>query len=186
MNLYLFRNMLHGKVIVSKGFKLDVSLTKRFDASQNSHLSQIGEHRYGRVLRRDHWVPFLVLSGLRSESIDKIHDSITTQIPNPQGKYRLPMPQTQTIQWTIPEDVKSKTILVCQTLQDHPHEQMTCHWERDEYRQVPEEQDLSWPAFVQHDKLQILSNQIPVVPGVELTKQIKRIPKLNIPTRLEY
>jgi hypothetical protein len=78
-NLYLFRNQLSGKVITSLKHQLQVYFI--YITPKTSHLSQIGEHRYGRVLRRDHWVPFAVLTGITSsETCESIYNQLKTGI----------------------------------------------------------------------------------------------------------
>lgn len=54
-NVYLFRNIVTSKVVVSPWFRM-----------HDSVLRQIGEHRPQLKVRRDHWVCYAVLSGLGS------------------------------------------------------------------------------------------------------------------------
>ncbi|KAJ3103422.1 hypothetical protein HDU97_010168 [Phlyctochytrium planicorne] len=84
MNLYFFRNMITGKVIISKEFQL-----------QSSLLNQIGEHRPSLKIRQDHWVPFTVLTGLPPDGAlaDHIQSKLTTiRTIGPLPRYRLPLP----------------------------------------------------------------------------------------------
>ncbi|KAJ3129077.1 hypothetical protein HK098_002669 [Nowakowskiella sp. JEL0407] len=70
-NIYFFRNIVNGKVLVSPRFQLEDAL-----------LAQIGEHRPQNKIRRDHWTPFLVFTGMRREDrqMQVINDVI---IPRP-------------------------------------------------------------------------------------------------------
>jgi hypothetical protein len=38
------------------------------------------------------------------------------------------------------------------------------HWERDEFRRLVEQQDLSWPSAISHKKLRLIKCRYPIVP----------------------
>ncbi|KAJ3081053.1 hypothetical protein HK102_002613 [Quaeritorhiza haematococci] len=201
-NLYLFRNVITSKVLVSPTFKMESAI-----------LSQIREHRPELKIRPDHWTPFAVLTDLRkhqtAEMIQKRILDLTAPyagMKGPAGRYRLPLPGHDSTQgWRIPEEVRSKTIALCKVLNspeftalegtkkeeaaavekpesttDAPadlveEEEFLDHtyriwWERDEYRHVVDEQQLLWPDVVAHERLRLLRNRFPLVPGLNLRK----------------
>ncbi|KAI9193318.1 uncharacterized protein BJ171DRAFT_528891 [Polychytrium aggregatum] len=189
-NLYMFRNMITSKVLVSPKFQLEPTL-----------LRQIGEHRPSAKIRADHWVPFAVLTGLRAHtSAEFLADRIVADslFKNPLSKPTLPLRGSEQYQpWTIPEAVRQRTIELCKLLnseefqsqenlsdaltetdesaQEFPRS-LELHWERDEYQHVVSDADveqdqdqvLMWPMFVDHRKLKLLRNRYPVVDGLDL------------------
>ncbi|KAI8826591.1 uncharacterized protein EV422DRAFT_562654 [Fimicolochytrium jonesii] len=83
--LYLFRNQITARVLVSRTFRMSDKL-----------LSQIGEHRPSLKLRGDHWVPFAILTGLPTLTAAKsLQSRLATPQENPSGKYRLPLPEVR-------------------------------------------------------------------------------------------
>ncbi|KAJ3202700.1 hypothetical protein HDU67_000333 [Dinochytrium kinnereticum] len=139
MNLYFFRNMITGKVIVSKQFQLESCL-----------LNQIGEHRPSLKIRQDHWVPFTVLTGLPKNGHLATHllNTLTTiRHIGPLPKYRLPLPPSPPpalkarieenyrprlskgqfghapldraetwVGWRVPDMVREKSLAICRVL----------------------------------------------------------------------
>jgi hypothetical protein len=170
--------MITQKVLVSPKFRMDSQI-----------LNQIGEHRAQLKIRHDHWVPFLVVSGLRCNQVQEdktdikqsLAEEIISKIVKPQklkGYYRLPLkrtdPKTIFPGWKIPEDVTTKTTALCTELSKPAFlpklgdRKLQFHWERDEYRFLIEQSDLFWPQFVEHKKLKLLRNRYPVVPGFDV------------------
>ncbi|KAI8849273.1 hypothetical protein BC829DRAFT_443094 [Chytridium lagenaria] len=151
MNLYFFRNMITGKVIISKQFQLESSL-----------LNQIGEHRPSLRIRQDHWVPFTVLTGLPPTLPSLLQEKLTTlrhigALPLssrpylPKGVFGKPRidPAELWVGWSVPEMVKSKTLMLCEVLgSDEVVEVLkeekggmgllTLWWEREEFRYLVE------------------------------------------------
>ncbi|KAI9365503.1 hypothetical protein DFJ73DRAFT_270383 [Zopfochytrium polystomum] len=165
-NLFLFRHIITGKVLVSP----------RFDLKDNL-LNQIGEHRNSVKIRHDHWVPFSVVTGLPSP---EIQDALTRHLlprvyARPVAGQTFPLPPkhpqphhpnvTRTNfkllrgvpdradfwkGWEVPEDVQLKTLALCRGLlhvagedgrakkEDMVALNCTVWWERDEYRRLIE------------------------------------------------
>jgi hypothetical protein len=77
--------------------------------------------------------------------------------------------------WRIPDSVKNSVSSLCTALNGEPFLSstgqsrdelgLTLHWERDEYQFLVEETEQFWPEFVEHEKLRLLRNRYPVVPG---------------------
>ncbi|KAI8801681.1 hypothetical protein BJ742DRAFT_836315 [Cladochytrium replicatum] len=117
-NIYLFRNRLTHKVLVSQNFQL-----------QSDLLAQIRENRPGLQIRRDHWVPFAVLSGINNQSaydtifrrllphsMSSNRDHVT--LPGP--KYTLPIQNNLGHTWKVPKAVEEKVVRLCQVLSRSP------------------------------------------------------------------
>jgi hypothetical protein len=110
-------------------------------------LKQIRENRSSLKLRPDHWVPFSVLTGIPDNSAQKTLFDLTAPKPlihGPLPKYRLPLrpdaaspllaekrtrlkgernfrPLDKSLlwqPWTIPQDVKQKTVMLCRALNE--------------------------------------------------------------------
>jgi hypothetical protein len=97
---------------------------------------------------------------------------------NPIARCRLPIPKSENEifeGWKVPEEVKTKTIALCTALNSEYFAEainkldrkVTLHWERDEFRFLVDNADISWPEFVEHKKLKLLKNRYPVVPGFD-------------------
>ncbi|KAI8837942.1 hypothetical protein BJ741DRAFT_602362 [Chytriomyces cf. hyalinus JEL632] len=184
MNLYLFRHMITNKVLVSPKFQLETPLLK-----------QIGGHRSSLTIRRDHFVPFAVVSGIASADN---HAQLATQVPHPytnvlpkslsklplspltveqraprkklpKGVFGLRKPEAadEWVKWQIPADVKERTWALCDALNEIEGENVTVFWERDEYRRVVDEANLVWPEYVTHKALDLFRNRYPIVPGLD-------------------
>ncbi|KAJ3325840.1 hypothetical protein HDV06_002225 [Boothiomyces sp. JEL0866] len=159
--------MITHKVLVSPKFNM-----------QNSILKQIGEHRNQLKIRPDHWVPFAVVSGIkRVETVSNIIEKCTKLIPRPLGYYRLPLAtpnptHPQFPGWKVPDAVVDTTNKLSTALNNDkvlekeklgPEDVITIHWERDEYQYIT----TNWPTFIQHEKLQLIRNRYPIVPGFD-------------------
>ncbi|KAI8607177.1 hypothetical protein BC830DRAFT_1159374 [Chytriomyces sp. MP71] len=179
MNLYLFRHMITGKVVVSPKFQLESKL-----------LSQIGEQRQSLQIRPDHFVPFSVVTGLRSAS--SAQTLLTKLAPNlalePRSKTTLPLrappspprkrlpkgvfgPRAadkadEWVGWTVPEPVKSASKRLCEALNEENGD-VIVHWERDEFRRCADNAGLVWPQNVAHKQLELFRNRFPLVPGLD-------------------
>lgn len=183
-NLYFFRNMITQKVLVSPKFRMDSQI-----------LNQIGEHRAQLKIRHDHWVPFLVVSGIRHDQGQETNpdikrslvEQLISKIAKPQklkGYYRLPLKRTDHKSifpgWKIPEEITTTTTALCTELSKPTFlsklgdRKLEFHWERDEYRFLVEQADLYWPEFVEHKKLKLLRNRYPVVPGFDVKTRDER------------
>ncbi|KAJ1560991.1 hypothetical protein HK405_005262 [Cladochytrium tenue] len=138
LNLFLFRNIISGQVIVSPRFNIEVS-----------HLNQIGENRSGARVRHDRWVPFAVVTGIPDPTT---HDAITRALlpsaavlarraPGPAPKLPLPPPKDAPRPyhpnvsrtrgtllsgvpdrgdfwqgWKVPEALRTRTLALCLAL----------------------------------------------------------------------
>ncbi|KAJ3005826.1 hypothetical protein HKX48_000440 [Thoreauomyces humboldtii] len=133
--LYMFRNQLTNRVLVSPTFRMP-----------NTILNQIGEHRPEVTIRGDHWVPFAVLTGIRAPStlsslLSRVANPVQAQ---PNGQYRLPLPEVkrdpfaparpkaedpfalrerEVVErrdplraWTVPTEVRDKMRALCRAL----------------------------------------------------------------------
>lgn len=125
---------------------------------------------------------------------------------NPLAKERLPVlspsPRSTTHfwKWKIPQDVKEKSVLLCEALNSEKWDQLflkngeqendttaksessltssltddvpelTLFWEREEYKDVVIEKELMWPDYVQHEKLKLRRGRFPEVPGLDLKR----------------
>ncbi|EGF80745.1 hypothetical protein BATDEDRAFT_88411 [Batrachochytrium dendrobatidis JAM81] len=100
-NLYLLRNVLTSKVLVSPSIKLDSKI-----------LAQIGEQRPQNKIRPDHWVPFLAVTGFKSaETVEALQTAIAPPLSYFGPKVQHPRPgQGKPLQgWKIPEQVIQRT-----------------------------------------------------------------------------
>lgn len=119
--------------------------------------------------------------------------AISTVFKHPLGKVNLPLkpatPGDQFPGWCIPTQVKETTIKLCKALGKQKHSiqtppnsegvmtaieeenQLTIHWERDEYRHLVNEENLEWPLSLNHAKLILLKNRFPIVPEFNLRTQ---------------
>ncbi|KAJ3247664.1 hypothetical protein HDU78_003470 [Chytriomyces hyalinus] len=176
--------MITNKVLVSPKFQLETPLLK-----------QIGGHRSSLTIRRDHFVPFAVVSGIASADN---HAQLATQVPHPytnvlpkslsklplspltveqraprkklpKGVFGLRKPEAadEWVKWQIPADVKERTWALCDALNEIEGENVTVFWERDEYRRVVDEANLVWPEYVTHKALDLFRNRYPIVPGLD-------------------
>jgi hypothetical protein len=116
------------------------------------------------------------LTGLKERSLaDEIIEKCVTIYKQPLGYYRLPLPKPDGVfpGWKIPEQVKTTTGALCDALQDESimeriqESGIKLFWEREEFRFVVEEQGKQWPAYLDHQKLTLLRNRYPVVPGFD-------------------
>ncbi|KAI8911504.1 hypothetical protein EDD86DRAFT_245786 [Gorgonomyces haynaldii] len=177
-NVYLFRNMITHKVLVSPKFYMADTI-----------LNQIGEHRSTLKLRRDHWVPFAVLTGLKTmQESEAITKGITSTYRFPGPFYRLPLkpnPQDEFPQfpgWKTPEQVQQKIEKLCQFLTEYKSEdRLTLHWERDEYRYCND--NLVWPEYISHQKLDLVRNRFPKVPEFDLKNREDEYAPAVIPSK---
>ncbi|KAI9093095.1 hypothetical protein DFS34DRAFT_272702 [Phlyctochytrium arcticum] len=84
-SLYFFRHQQTARVLVSTVFRMEDSI-----------LNQIGEHRVGNKIRGDLWVPFCILTGVKSpETVRRVLSSVTTIHADQRGTYRLPLPEVR-------------------------------------------------------------------------------------------
>jgi hypothetical protein len=127
-------------------------------------------------IRHDHWVPYCILSGLPDRSIaDEIISQCVKVYAQPLGYYRLPLKKTEGVfpGWRIPEQVISTTNSLCKALNEESivdkikEAGLTLHWERDEFQAVVEEEKQAWPEYIKHEKLNLIRNRYPVVPGFD-------------------
>ncbi|KAJ3195516.1 GDP-L-fucose synthase [Irineochytrium annulatum] len=109
----------------------------------SSVLAQIRENHPSNKIRPDHWTPFAVLTGIGSREVkDILVDTLTTKPKNKWGpkvrwpwpepkayiaptpkvenkkvsKNPLPEPAKEWMGWTVPQDVKDKTVEICLAL----------------------------------------------------------------------
>ncbi|KAL2913819.1 DNA replication factor C complex subunit Rfc1 [Polyrhizophydium stewartii] len=107
-SLYLLRNHITRRVLVSPSLRLDSRI-----------LNQIGEHRPQNKIRPDHWVPFLAVTGFKSdETVQKLQDAIAPPRPYFEPKLRLPLKGSHVFTgWSVPEAVKESTVGLCRELE---------------------------------------------------------------------
>ncbi|KAI8808790.1 hypothetical protein BJ742DRAFT_868964 [Cladochytrium replicatum] len=107
-------NRLTHKVLVSPKFQL-----------QSELLAQVRENRLGLQIRRDHWVPFAVLSGISNQSPcdsmfnQLLPESMSTNknlVPFPGPKYTLPIQNSLGHTWKVPQAVEDTVVKLCQVL----------------------------------------------------------------------
>ncbi|ORY37907.1 hypothetical protein BCR33DRAFT_440705 [Rhizoclosmatium globosum] len=176
MNLYLFRHMITGKVVASTKFALELK-----------HLG---------TSRTDHLVPFAVATGLSSAehsaalaaaladpnagrllARDERRLPLAAQTKLPRKKLgkrefgvRQPEKADQWTGWSVPVAVKEATQKLCIELgkDTAPTNQVTIHWERDEFRRAVDElPNLMWPEAINHKPLALFRNRYPLVPGLD-------------------
>ncbi|KAJ1328373.1 hypothetical protein BSLG_010105 [Batrachochytrium salamandrivorans] len=107
-NLYLLRNVLTAKVLVSPSIKLDSKI-----------LAQIGEQRPQNKIRPDHWVPFLVVTGFKdARTVEGLQNAIAPPLAYYGPKERLPLSikGSPFPGWSIPEKVTERTLSLCSEL----------------------------------------------------------------------
>jgi hypothetical protein len=160
-------------------------------------LNQIGEQRPQLKIRHDHWVPYCILTGLKNRTVaDDIIQKCVTIHKQPMGYYRLPLKNTENQNtqfpgWTISESIKSTTNALCNAIQEDSikslleNEKISLYWERDEFRFLIEKDKQDWPEFIVHEKLQLLRNRYPVVPGFDNKTRsdifIEEVPETQVP-----
>lgn len=160
--IYFFRHIIEGTVILSKTPIL-----------YNHHLPQVGLHRPGIKMRRDHWTPFLLFES--SESLEPIYKDLYSEYKYPIGKVRYPLPLlSKSLSWTIPDQVKSR-ILKLNSLLQNSKVSGKMLWERLDYQHLAE-----WPGTISHDKLLLIRNCIPFKHSEPIQKPYK------LKTKLEY
>ncbi|KAJ3054749.1 hypothetical protein HK097_000920 [Rhizophlyctis rosea] len=126
-NLYFFRHMITGKVLVSPYFQLIKY------GGQPSLLNQIFEHRPQNHIRPDHWVPYAVLTGIKKpRTVLSIQSEVLGPRVRPDGKTgayskslsKLPLSRSGKkepfeAEWTVPEMVKDRTVALCRALNEN-------------------------------------------------------------------
>jgi hypothetical protein len=161
--IYFFRHIIDGTVILSKTPLL-----------YNHHLPQVGMHRPGIRLRRDHWTPFLLFES--QESLESIFENLYSAYKYPIGKVRYPLPAvTKALSWSIPEPVKSRIMKLNSLLLDTKPLEGKMYWERLDYQKLAE-----WPGSISHDKLILSRNCIPFKQSAPTLKPYR------LKTTLEY
>ena len=159
--IFFFRHIIDGTVIVSKTPIL-----------YNNHLPQVGLHRPGIKLRRDHWTPFLLIES--PQTLEPIYEKLVSEYKYPIAKVRYPLPSvSKAVSWTIPDQVKSRILKLHSLLSLEFSGKM--FWERLDYQALAE-----WPGSISHDKLILARNCIP----------FKKMEPIQAPykakTKLEY
>ncbi|KAJ3073247.1 hypothetical protein HDU98_001929 [Podochytrium sp. JEL0797] len=173
-NLYLFRHMISGKVVTSGQFQL-----------QPAQMVGLG------TIRRDHVVPFAVVSFGSAEAQQRVLARLATPAPRllAKGQRSLPFSAAKTAPraalakgvfgvraaeradewapWTVPRHVASASIALCDALSAEDSAQATVRWERDEFRRAVDEVAKMWPENVRHESLVLFRNRYPVVPGLD-------------------
>ena len=160
--LFFYRHIINGSVILSKTHTL-----------KNQHLSQVGLHRPGIIIRRDHWTQFLQFESTDSD-LSYFHDNLLVNHKYPLPKVRYPLPMKSLV-WTVPEKVEFTINKLHTLLQNHPISSGKMLWERLEYQKSD---TLTWPGTISHDKLQ-LKNSIP-------DSKPEKVKTFISKTRLEY
>ncbi|KXS17534.1 hypothetical protein M427DRAFT_121932 [Gonapodya prolifera JEL478] len=133
-NLYLFRNVLTSKVLLSTNYILKPHLYK-----------QIGEHWPSHSIRPDHWVPFVVLTGIPSLDLAKhLQELVLSRKPAPPlpiASYRYPIykvPSRMLLEsegktategeeqpilsirpYAVPDDIRDRVSHLCEVLNEH-------------------------------------------------------------------
>lgn len=154
-NVYLFRNITNHSVLISPYYRLQPKL-----------LRQIRMDRPQLKIRPDHWTPFAILTGFKDLTSSTRLTTKTVHLDSTpgygySGKVRYPLPTQHEVTWKIPDDIKSATIRLCKALSSASYVKkevegvedafpLAIHWERDDYKEVVEEEGLSWPDFIQH------------------------------------
>eukprot|EP00842_Homolaphlyctis_polyrhiza_P000372 jgi/Hompol1/1335/HPOL_002685-RA len=154
-------------------------------------LNQIGEQRPQNKIRPDHWVPFLAVTGFKNaDTVAELQATIAPPTKYFGPKLRLPLPNSNHFTgWKIPEQVKDRTMALCRALESSalvrkeiygdraelasddelrtmlPASQLAMWWERDEFRYIIDDENLLWPDFVVHHKLQLSRGRYPVWPA---------------------
>lgn len=160
--IFFFRHIINNSVIISKT-----------DYLSKAHLPQVGLHRSGMKMRRDHWTPFLLFES--NQNLDKIYNDLYSDFKYPIGKIRYPLP-IKSLVWTIPEEVESKILKLHSLLENQSLDsvQGKMYWERLEYQKLAE-----WPGSISHDKLSLKKSCI-------TSKAVKTLKTYTLKTSLEY
>ncbi|RIA84251.1 hypothetical protein C1645_423233 [Glomus cerebriforme] len=159
--LFLYKNVQTSQVLVTIGRVI-----------QNQYLKQIKDAALRpHKLRKDHWSPFIAISGFTSYSsiittnnilLDKIQNR-----PKPQEYYKTEK------RIRIHEDmdsIETSVLGLCQSLQqlemrgmesEEKNSLLKIYWERMAMINLPKEKlGLNWPKFVQHEKLELKRSRL--------------------------
>ncbi|KAJ3082297.1 hypothetical protein HDU99_003102 [Rhizoclosmatium hyalinum] len=179
MNLYLFRHMITGKVVASTKFALEGSQLKHLGTSRTDHLvpfavatglssaehsaalaAALADPNAGRLLARDERrLPLAAQTKLPRKKLGKREFGV-----------RQPEKADQWTGWSVPVAVKEATQKLCIELgkDTAPTNQVTIHWERDEFRRAVDElPNLMWSEAINHKPLALFRNRYPLVPGLD-------------------
>ena len=119
---------------------------------------------FNRV-RADHWVPFCVVTNLPSIQASLSLAQYLAQNRMLQPKFRGPAALVHKT-WSIPKSITDLSGRLAAALEqsEYKNDQVKLLWERDDYR--PE--NVLFPEWVVHDKLQLKRGRFPIVEGFDL------------------
>ncbi|GBB98735.1 hypothetical protein RclHR1_03300015 [Rhizophagus clarus] len=156
--LFLYRNVITSQVLVTIG-----------RAIQRKDLKQIKDAALRpQKIRKDHWTPFIAISGFPSySSIMSTNDILLNKIQN---RPKSPEYYKTEKRLRVHEDmdlVETSVLGLCQSLQlrkmvsEEKNDLLKIYWERKAMIDLPKEKlGLDWPKFVQHEKLELRRDRL--------------------------
>ncbi|CAB4374221.1 unnamed protein product [Rhizophagus irregularis] len=158
--LFLYRNVKTSQVLVTIGRHI-----------QGKNLKQIDEALRPFKLRKDHWTPFIAISGFTSYSLVMATNNIL--LNKIQNRPKSPEYYKMEKRLRIHKDmdlVETSVLGLCQSLQqlvvrkmisEEENNLLKIYWERMAMMDLPKEKlGLDWPKFVQHEKLELKRDRL--------------------------
>ncbi|KAK9696696.1 hypothetical protein K7432_012326 [Basidiobolus ranarum] len=151
--LFLFRNIMTSQVLLT--LKQNV---------KPAVLTQLKETQRPAHYRKDHWTPMIAVTGFESFTHLNLLNTLVHDNIDPIKKDAEWLKKKKTVRKVEEMDqVDSRVIALCKGLNQLPKRlhnaevpKLTLFWERPSLKDVIEKDELNWPAFVAHEKLQII------------------------------